>query len=202
MPAKSFTAEDASAANIQLAEADKGRQAVHDLVTAYRANRRTGSANTKTRGEVSGNNKKIYKQKGTGNARHGDKRAPIFVGGGVVFGPRPRDYSKKVTRNVRKLALRRVLGDAIRDGSVKTLASFSVTDGKTKSFVAAVTAEVEAKKVLIVAKSFDDSTYLAARNVQWAQLVTAESVNVEELLRASSILLVEDAFETLAKRTA
>lgn len=202
MPAKTFTADDAQSANIQLAEADKGAQAVHDLVTAYRANRRTGSANTKTRGEVSGNNKKIYKQKGTGNARHGDKRAPIFVGGGVVFGPRPRDYSKKVPKNVRKLALRRVLGDLVREGTLKTLASFSIADGKTKSFVSAVTADVEAKKVLIVAKSFDDSTYLAARNVGWAQLVTAESVNVEELLHAKSVLVVEDALETLSKRTA
>lgn len=202
MPAKTFTADDASGANILLAEPDKGAQAVHDLVTAYRANRRTGSACTKTRGEVRGNNKKIYKQKGTGNARHGDKRAPIFVGGGVVFGPRPRDYSKHVPKNVRKLALRRVLGDLIRDGSIKTLASFAVADGKTKSFISAVTADAEPKKVLIVAKSFDDKTYLAARNVGWAQLVTAESLNVEELLHANTILVVEDALETLAKRTA
>ena len=202
MPAKTFTADAAQSANIQLAEADKGGQAVHDLVTAYRANRRTGSANSKTRGEVRGNNKKIYKQKGTGNARHGDKRAPIFVGGGVVFGPRPRDYSKKVPKNVRKLALRRVLGDLVREESIKTLPSFSISDGKTKSFISAVTAEVEAKKVLIVAKSFDDKTYLAARNVAWAQLVTAESVNVEELIHANAVLVVEDALETLAKRTA
>lgn len=202
MPAKTFTADDAQSANIQLAEADKGKQAVHDLVTAYRANRRTGSASTKTRGEVSGNNKKIYKQKGTGNARHGDKRAPIFVGGGVVFGPRPRDYSKKVPKNVRKLALRRVLGDLVREESIKTLPSFSIADGKTKSFISAVTADVEAKKVLIVAKSFDEKTYLAARNVSWAQLVTAESLNVEELLHAKSVLVVEDALETLSKRTA
>ena len=202
MPAKTFTADAAQSANILLAEADKGKQAVHDLVTAYRANRRTGSANTKTRGEVSGNNKKIYKQKGTGNARHGDKRAPIFVGGGVVFGPRPRDYSKKVPKNVRKLALRRVLGDLVRDESIKVRPSFSIADGKTKSFVAAVTAEVEAKKVLIVAKSFDDKTYLAARNIGWAQLVTADSVNVEELLHAKTVLVVEDALETFAKRTA
>ena len=202
MPAKTFTADAAQSANILLAEADKGKQAVHDLVTAYRANRRTGSANTKTRGEVSGNNKKIYKQKGTGNARHGDKRAPIFVGGGVVFGPRPRDYSKKVPKNVRKLALRRVLGDLVRDESIKVRPSFSIADGKTKSFVAAVTAEVEAKKVLIVAKSVDDKTYLAARNIGWAQLVTADSVNVEELLHAKTVLVVEDALETFAKRTA
>ena len=106
MSAKTFTATDAASANIVLADKGKGSQAVHDLVTAYRANRRTGSANTKTRGEVRGNNKKIYRQKGTGGARHGDKRAPIFVGGGVVFGPRPRDYSKHVTKTVRRLALR------------------------------------------------------------------------------------------------
>jgi large subunit ribosomal protein L4 len=202
MPAKTFTAEAAQTANIQLADPQKGSQAVHDLVTAYRANRRTGSASTKTRGEVRGNNKKIYKQKGTGNARHGDKRAPIFVGGGVVFGPRPRDYSKHVPKSVRKLALRRVLGDLVREESIKTLPSFSISDGKTKSFISAVTAEVAAKKVLIVAKSFDDKTYLAARNVGWAQLVTVESVNVEELIHATSVLVVEDALETLAKRTA
>lgn len=202
MPAKTFTADDAKAANIVLAEDGKGRQAVHDLVTAYRANRRTGSANTKTRGEVRGNNKKIYRQKGTGNARHGDKRAPIFVGGGVVFGPRPRDYSKKVTKNVRRLALRRVLADVISAGSLKVLPSFDIADGKTKSFVAAATAEAAPRKVLIVAKSFTDSTYLAARNIQWAQLVTADSLNVEELLHADTILLVEDALETLAARTA
>jgi large subunit ribosomal protein L4 len=202
MPAKTFTADAAQSANILLADADKGGQAVHDLVTAYRANRRTGSASTKTRGEVRGNNKKIYKQKGTGNARHGDKRAPIFVGGGVVFGPRPRDYSKHVPKNVRKLALRRVLGDLIREESIKVLPSFSIADGKTKSFIAAVTAEVEAKKVLIVAKSFDEKTYLAARNVGWAQLVTVESVNVEELIHAKSVLVVEDALETFSKRTA
>jgi large subunit ribosomal protein L4 len=202
MPATTFTADAAQSANIQLAEADRGSQAVHDLVVAYRANRRTGSASTKTRGEVRGNNKKIYKQKGTGNARHGDKRAPIFVGGGVVFGPRPRDYSKHVPKNVRKLALRRVLGDLVREETAKVLPSFSIADGKTKSFIAAVSADAEPKKVLIVAKSFDEKTYLSARNVAWAQLVTADSVNVEELLHANTVLLVEDALETLAKRTA
>ncbi|MFQ7533937.1 MAG: 50S ribosomal protein L4 [Akkermansia muciniphila] len=109
MSANTFTLEAAAAANIQVVGSDKGSQAVHDLIVAYQANRRTGSANSKTRAEVSGNNKKIFRQKGTGNARHGDKRAPIFVGGGVVFGPRPCDYSKKVNKSTRRLALRRVL---------------------------------------------------------------------------------------------
>jgi large subunit ribosomal protein L4 len=185
-----------------LVGAEKGRQAVHDLVVAYRANRRTGSACTKTRGEVSGNNRKIYKQKGTGGARHGDKRAPIFVGGGVVFGPRPRDYSKKVPKTVRKLALRRTLGDLVTAEKIKTVASFSIADGKTKSFVAHLDSLAKPGKVLVVSNSFDDSTYLAARNVAWAQLVTATDLNVEQLLLANTIILVGDAVQTLAARTA
>jgi large subunit ribosomal protein L4 len=202
MSAKTFTAEDAQAANLVLVGAEKGRQAVHDLVVAYRANRRTGSACTKTRGEVSGNNRKIYKQKGTGGARHGDKRAPIFVGGGVVFGPRPRDYSKKVPKTVRKLALRRTLGDLVSAGKVLSVPSFSVADGKTKSFVAALDALAPLGKILVVGNSFDDSTYLAARNVAYAQLVTGSDVNVEQLLLANTVILVGDAVQTLAARTA
>jgi len=202
MSAKTFTAEDAQSANLVLVGEEKGRQAVHDLVIAYRANRRTGSANTKTRGEVSGNNKKIYKQKGTGNARHGDKRAPIFVGGGVVFGPRPRDYSKKVPKTVRKLALRRTLGDLVRAEKVQSVDTFSIADGKTKSFVAALEAITKQGKVLVISNSFDESTYLAARNVAWAQLVTGSDVNVEQLLLANTVILVGDAVQTLAARTA
>ena len=202
MSVKTFTAEDAQAANLVLVGAEKGRQAVHDLVVAYRANRRTGSACTKTRGEVSGSNRKIYKQKGTGGARHGDKRAPIFVGGGVVFGPRPRDYSKKVTKTVRKLALRRTLGDLVTAEKIKTVASFSIADGKTKSFIAALDTMAKPGKILVVSNSFDDSTYLAARNVAWAQLVTATDLNVEQLLLANTIIFVGDAIQTLAARTA
>ena len=202
MSAKTFTAEDAQAANLVLVGAEKGRQAVHDLVVAYRANRRTGSACTKTRGEVSGNNRKIYKQKGTGGARHGDKRAPIFVGGGVVFGPRPRDYSKKVTKTVRKLALRRTLGDLVRAEKIVTVDSFAVSDGKTKSFISALDQLSKPGKILVVSNGFDDSTYLAGRNVAWAQLVTPTDLNVEQLRLPNTIILVGDAVQTLAARTA
>jgi large subunit ribosomal protein L4 len=202
MPAKTLTAEAAQAANIQLVGSDKGHQAVHDLIVAYQANRRSGTACAKTRGEVSGNNKKIFRQKGTGNARHGDKRAPIFVGGGVVFGPRPRDYSKKVQRNTRRLALRRVLGELISAGTIQTVDSFAIADGKTKSFIAAVTALTGAVKVLIIAKDFTDETFLAARNISWALLMSAHEVNIEQLLSADAVILVEDALEILAARTA
>lgn len=201
MSATEYTIEAATAAGIVTVGAEKGSQAVHDLVTAYRANRRTGSANTKTRAEVAGNNKKIYRQKGTGNARHGDHQSPIFVGGGVVFGPRPHDFSKKVNKSTRKLALRRVLGDIISGGKVVTVPSFSVADGKTKSFVAAVSEMAEGKKILIIAADFDEMTKRAGRNVADVQLMTAAEVNVEQLLDARKVVLVESALETIANRT-
>lgn len=201
MSATELTIEAANAANIVTVGPEKGSQAVHDLVVAYRANRRTGSANTKTRAEVAGNNRKIYRQKGTGNARHGDHQSPIFVGGGVVFGPRPRDYSKKVNKSTRKLALRRVLGDIISGGKVVTVPSFSVEDGKTKSFVAAVSAIAEGKKILVIADSFDDLTKRAGRNVADVLLMSAAEVNVEQLLDARKVVIVESALETIANRT-
>ena len=201
MSANQLTIEAANAANIVTVGPEKGSQAVHDLVTAYRANRRTGSANTKTRAEVAGNNKKIYRQKGTGNARHGDHQSPIFVGGGVVFGPRPCDYSKKVNKSTRKLALRRVLGDIISGGKVVTVPSFSVEDGKTKSFVAAVAGIAEGKKILIIAESFDEKTKRSGRNVAEVLLMSAAEVNVEQLLDARKVVIVESALETIANRT-
>ena len=201
MSANTLTIEAANAAGLVTVGPEKGSQAVHDLVTAYRANHRTGSANTKTRGEVAGNNRKIYRQKGTGNARHGDHQSPIFVGGGVVFGPRPCDYSKKVNKSTRKLALRRVLGDIITAGKVVTVPSFSIEDGKTKSFVAAVSEIAEGKKILIIADSFDEMTKRAGRNVAEVLLMSAAEVNVEQLLDARKVVLVDSAMEIIANRT-
>ncbi|MGJ8697143.1 MAG: 50S ribosomal protein L4 [Verrucomicrobiaceae bacterium] len=198
-----FTLKDAEKAKIQvIADASKGSQAVHDLVVAYQANRRSGTAQAKTRGEVSGTGKKMYRQKGTGNARHGDRKAPIFVGGGVAFGPRNRSYAKTVTKKVRALALRRVLGDKINEEAVVSASSFEVASGKTSDFVAAVAALTQSKKVLVIGASFTEKTYLSGRNVKTVQLETADNVNVEQILHSNAIILVDDSLETLAKRTA
>ena len=202
MSAKAFTAADAEAANLVLVGEEKGRQAVHDLIIAYRANRRSGTAHTKTRGEVRGTGKKMYKQKGTGNARHGDRKAPIFVGGGVVFGPRNRSYAKNVPKAVRKLALRRVLGDLTRAEKIVTVDTFAIADGKTKSFLSGLKNVTDAERKVLLVGNFDDSTKLAARNVAWTQLVTPSELNVEELLLSRVIILVGDAVETIAQRTA
>ena len=198
-----FTIQDAEKAKIQLiADGSKGSQAVHDLVVAYQANRRSGTAQAKTRGEVRGTGKKMYRQKGTGGARHGDRKAPIFVGGGVAFGPRNRSYAKTVSRKVRTLALRRVLGEKINEGVVHSVNSFEVASGKTKDIVTAIREVSDAARVIIVGKSFSEETYRAERNLTWALLQTAENVNVEELLFWGDVIIVDDALETLAQRTA
>ena len=198
-----FTIQDAEKAKIQLiADGSKGSQAVHDLVVAYQANRRSGTAQAKTRGEVRGTGKKMYRQKGTGGARHGDRKAPIFVGGGVAFGPRNRSYAKTVSKKVRTLALRRVLGEKINEGVVHSVTAFEVASGKTKDIVMAIREVTDAARVIVVGKSFSEETYRAERNLTWALLQTAENVNVEELLFWGDIIIVDDALETLAQRTA
>ncbi len=198
-----FTIQDAEKAKIQLiADGSKGSQAVHDLVVAYQANRRSGTAQAKTRGEVRGTGKKMYRQKGTGGARHGDRKAPIFVGGGVAFGPRNRSYAKTVSRKVRTLALRRVLGEKINEGVVHSVKSFEVDSGKTKDIVTKIREITDAARVIVVGKSFSEETYRAERNLTWALLQTAENVNVEELLFWGDVIIVDDALETLAQRTA
>ncbi|MDA0765714.1 MAG: 50S ribosomal protein L4 [Verrucomicrobia bacterium] len=203
MSSKTLSLADAKAANIQLLDdPTKGGQAVHDLIVAYQANRRSGSANSKTRGEVSGNTKKMYRQKGTGNARHGTSKAPIFVGGGVVFGPKPRDYSKTVPKKVRKLALKRVLGELIAEEAIHVVETFTVADGKTKTFVAQIEAITDAVKVLVISKEFDDKTLLAHRNVPGAECIPAHQVSIEELLYNDVIIITQDALDILAARTA
>ena len=198
-----FTIQDAEKAKIQLiADGCKGSQAVHDLVVAYQANRRSGTAQAKNRGEVRGTGKKMYRQKGTGGARHGDRKAPIFVGGGVAFGPRNRSYAKTVSRKVRTLALRRVLGEKINEGVVHSVKSFDVDSGKTKDIVTAIREITDAARVIVVGKSFSEEAYRAERNLTWALLQTAENVNVEELLFWGDVIIVDDALETLAQRTA
>lgn len=199
--AKSFSIKDAQSANITTIEDDRGGQAVHDLIVAMRANRRSGTAHTKTRGEVAATGKKPFRQKGTGRARQGGNASPVKRGGGVVFGPRnTKDYSKKVTKKVRKLAFAKALTERIQAGDVLTEDAVSVSDGKTKSFVTLIKGIADARKVLVIGK-FDETTFRAARNVQSILLMSAEEVNAEHLLYYDKIVITKDALEVLASRT-
>lgn len=201
MAGKVITVAAAKKANIDLIEDRRGVQAVHEVVTAMRANRRSGTASTKTRGEVKASNKKPWRQKGTGRARAGTTASPIWRGGGVVFGPRPRSYAKQTNKSTKRLAFRKALSERILAGDVVTVSSFKVADGKTKSFVAAVKDAVEGRKVMIIAKDFDESTFLAGRNHESTLLMSAAEVNTENLLYFDKIVVVKDALEVLATRT-
>ncbi len=203
MSAQILTLDAAKAAKITVVENRRGTQAVHDAVVAMQAARRTGTACAKTRGEVSGSNKKPWRQKGTGRARSGERTSPVWSGGGVVFGPRPRDYTKKVSKNTRRLAFRKALSERIKTGDVSTISNFAVADGKTRSFIKQLQ-ELggDQAKILIVSAAFDEKTLLAARNHSVALLMTASEVNTEHLLNYRKIVLCADAMETLALRTA
>jgi large subunit ribosomal protein L4 len=202
MSATILSTESAKQANVNLVEGHHGKQALNDTLVAYRANRRQGNANTKNRSEVRGSGKKLWGQKGTGNARMGSKRSPVWSGGGVVFGPRTRDYSVKIPRAIKKLALRTALTARINDGAVMTVPSFIIADGKTKSFIAAVESLSTAKKILIVGQTFDELTFRSARNVQNVQLVSADDLNAEHLLLYPQVIVTTEALETIARRTA
>ena len=201
MSAKVLTAAAAKEAKIDMIEGGRGTQALHDAVVAMRAARRSGTANTKTKAEVDLSGAKPWRQKGTGRARAGYASSPLWRGGGVVFGPKPRDYSKKVSKSTRRLAFQKALTERIRAGDVLTVEKFAVTEIKTKSFVAALKKQTDAKKVLLISDSFDEKTFKSARNVKPVRLTTAVEVNTEQLLAFDKILVTHKALEKLAERT-
>src|SRR3954466_16246169 len=170
MSAKALSKAAAKDAGIELIENGIGTQAVHETVVAMRAARRSGTANTKTKAEVDLSGAKPWRQKGTGRARAGYKSSPVWRGGGVVFGPKPRDYSKKVSKTVRRLPFQKALSERIKAGDVLTIDKFVVPEIKTKSFVDLVRKQTDAEKVLIVSDSFDDKTHKSGRNVKPVKL--------------------------------
>ena len=172
MSATVLTPEAAKDAKIEIIANGKGTQAVHDVVVAMRANRRSGTASTKTKATVSGSGKKPYKQKGTGRARAGYMSSPVRVGGGVVFGPHPHSYAKKTSKSVKRLAFRKALSSRIIGGDVSIVESFVVTELKTKAFLKLVGESTDDKKKVLIIGSFDETTYKAGRNVKAVQLAT------------------------------
>ncbi len=202
MSATVLTPEAAKDAKIDIIANGKGTQAVHDVVVAMRANRRSGTASTKTKATVSGSGKKPYRQKGTGRARAGYMSSPIRVGGGVVFGPHPHSYAKKTSKSVKRLAFRKALSSRIIAGDVSILDAFVVTELKTKAFLSLVGGLTDEKKKVLVIGRFDETTYKAGRNVKTVQLATAEQVNTENLLHYNKILITREALEEVAERTA
>jgi large subunit ribosomal protein L4 len=185
-----------------LIEGGKGTQAVHDVITAYQAAQRSGTASTKTMGEVTGTGKKPWRQKGTGRARAGSFQSPLWRGGGVVFGPKPRDFGKKVSKKTRAVALRKALSERLKAGDVVVVDQLKLASPKTKEFAGVLSALDLKGSTLIVASSADRNLLLASRNLPDVALTTSDALNTYDLLRPDKLVFTRDAFEKFESRLA
>ena len=184
----------------ELVQDGRGTQAVHDTVVAYRAAQRMGTACTKNVGEVAGTNKKPWRQKGTGRARAGSFQSPLWRGGGVVFGPKPRDFGKKVSKGTRQLALRKALSERLRAGDVVLVDDLKLSSAKTKDFVGVLTALELKGSALIVSQKADKNLELASRNVPNVAVTTSETLNTYDVLRSDKLVFTRGAFEQVEAR--
>ncbi len=184
----------------EVIEDNKGNQAVHDAVVGYMAAQRAGTHCTKTVGEVSGSNKKPWRQKGTGRARVGEKRNPIWRGGGVAHGPKPRDYTKTVNKKVRRLALLRSMSERIKAGDVVVVDAFNLEAPKTKDFLNALNALNVNGTVQLVIDDANRNLLLAARNLQYVDVTTGSDLNTYEVLKNDKLVFTKAAFEAVEKR--
>jgi large subunit ribosomal protein L4 len=166
---------------------------LHQVVTAQLAGRRTGTHDTKTRGEIRGGGKKPYRQKGTGRARQGTVTAPHYRGGGVVFGPHPRSYEQRLPRKMKRLALRGALTAKFDDAAIKVIDSFGLEAIRTKELVGVLGALEANGRVLVVAPARDETLELSARNLPRVEVILADSLNVVDLLKADLVLIEQPA---------
>ena len=176
--------------------ADVKEYLLHDMVRYQLAARRQGTSKTKGRGEVRGGGKKPYKQKGTGNARQGTPTAPNHVGGGVVFGPTPRDYTFKLNRKVKQSALRSALSARFKDECMTVVNALDLEQISTKSF-AEVLDRFELKKALIVIDGENTNLELSARNLPFVKVLRAEGVNVYDILKYPNLVMTEAAVDQI-----
>ena len=178
----------------------KGLQAVHDTVTAHLAALHAGTASTKKRGEVAGGGIKPYKQKGTGRARAGSIRSPIWRGGGIVFGPRPRSHDKKLTHKVAQLAFCRAFAEKAAAGQVAVLESFVLPEPKTRHVQALLDALKAKRGALLVLDAADQNVTRAARNIAGVGVTTAASLHTYEIMATPLLVVWRPAMELIEKR--
>jgi large subunit ribosomal protein L4 len=184
-------------ANIEISDKEFGvpfnEALVHQSVLRQQANARQGNASTKTRGNVSGSTRKLYKQKGTGSARAGSIKSPLRRGGGIVFGPHPRDYHQAMPKSMRRLALRCVLSAKLEDGELKILESLKLDEIKTKRVTAILDAMKVDKTTLVVTDTGDVNLVKSARNLPGVKTLPANLLNVVDIISHNTLLMEVDA---------
>ena len=204
MKLKIFTSDASNSSekefNFPTFEGKKGLQAVKEVVVAHNANARLGTHSTKTRGEVRGGGKKPWAQKGTGRARAGSIRSPLWGGGGVVFGPKPRDYSKKINGKVKALAFSRALFDRAVAGDISVIETFAPQQAKAKLMNQIICRIAPKGKVLIVDDPFTGEATRAARNLARVTLQEASKLNTLDLVKYSWIVVSSKALEKIIVR--
>lgn len=172
--------------------------AIYLDVKQHLANKRQGTSKSKERAEITGSTKKIKKQKGTGTARAGSIKSPVFRGGGTIFGPKPRDYSFKLNKKLKKLARCSALSYKAKDGSLKVVENIEMNAPKTKEFNEILKSlNSNDKKTLMVVSDLNNTLYLSSRNLKGAKVVTASDINTYDLMNSSSILVTEGALEKI-----
>lgn len=171
---------------------------IHQAVVSYLANQRTGTASTKTRSEVSGGGRKPWRQKGLGRARHGSIRSPLWTGGGVTFGPKPRDHGKHMNKKARRQALRSALSATLDEDQVVVLNEIDLPEPRTREIINLLKAlDLGGEKVLLVTPEVDEITYKSARNIPGVHVMRAADLNVYEVLAHDHLLILSDALTVL-----
>ncbi|MCF7943024.1 MAG: 50S ribosomal protein L4 [Spirochaetia bacterium] len=198
MKAKVFSIQGEKIKDITLNDEVFNREvsdgAVYYAVNNELANRRVGTACTKTRGEVNYSNSKPWRQKGTGHARAGDKKSPVWVGGGTIFGPKPRDYSYHVPKKMKRLAMKSLLSMKVRDEEMKIVEDFTVDSGKTRDLVKVLSNLVSAEqRTVIILKDDDAMIRRAGRNIPWLRFLSYNRLSAKELLYGKQVLVMETA---------
>lgn len=171
--------------------------AIYHAIRNELANNRVGTASTKTRGEVAFGGRKPWRQKGTGRARAGSRRSPVWVGGGTIFGPRPRDYSYHMPRKMKRAAMHSILSQKVADGDLLVVEDFVVESGRTKDMAVIVRALTDAAKVVLVTKDDDPMLKRAARNIPWLRYLAWNRLRAHDLFYAQKVIVMESAAASL-----
>ena len=180
---------------------DKGVAALRQVVIAHQANRRQGTASTKTRAEVAGSGKKLFRQKGSGTARQGTRRVPHQRHGGIAHGPKPRDFSQKINRKMKSLAFQRALFERAADGGICVIESIQINEPKTVLFTKVLTSVLPKHgKVLIIDDAFENNAALAARNIDGVSMTEAGNLSTLDVVRYRQILVSAKGIETILAR--
>jgi large subunit ribosomal protein L4 len=172
---------------------------LHDVVTMQLANRRSANPKVKHRGDVAGSTRKLYKQKGTGRARRGDIKSPLLRGGGVIFGPDGRTYARLLSKKVRQLALKMAISSKLQEKALVVLNGFDLAEIKTRGFVAAMQA-LQLKSALIVTETKNDTLERSSRNVPAVKVLRSEGLNVYDILKYDTLVLLQPAIKTIEGR--